>query len=148
MAVFRYSMQNILDVKLKLENQAKIAYGEANLAYMEQERILTELVLKRTRYEQELKRLMEGSLDVKQINQLRGQVADIKTLARRQMIEVHKAQRVLDDARNHLNQVMQERKTQEKLKEKAFDRFKEELAKAEEKEIDELVSYSFQKNMD
>ena len=148
MAVFRYSMQNILDVKLKLENQAKIAYGEANQAYMEQERILTELVLKRTRYEQELKRLMEGSLDVKQINQLRGQVADIKTLARRQMIEVHKAQRVLVDARNHLNQVMQERKTQEKLKEKAFDRFKEELAKEEEKEIDELVSYSFQKNMD
>ena len=148
MAVFRYSMQNILDVKLKLENQAKIAYGEANQAYMEQERILTELVLKRTRYEQELKRLMEGSLDVKQINQLRGQVADIKTLARRQMIEVHKAQRELDDARNHLNQVMQERKTQEKLKEKAFDRFKEELAKEEEKEIDELVSYSFQKNMD
>ena len=148
MAVFRYSMQNILDVKLKLENQAKIAYGEANQAYMEQERILTELVLKRTRYEQELKRLMEGSLDVKQINQLRGQVADIKTLARRQMIEVHKAHRVLDDARNHLNQVMQERKTQEKLKEKAFDRFKEELAKEEEKEIDELVSYIFQKNMD
>ena len=91
---------------------------------------------------------MEGSLDVKQINQLRGQVADIKTLARRQMIEVHKAQRVLYDARNHLNQVMQERKTQEKLKEKAFDRFKEELAKEEKKEIDELVSYSFQKNMD
>ena len=91
---------------------------------------------------------MEGSLDVKQINQLRGQVADIKTLARRQMIEVHKAQRVLDDARNHLTQVMQERKTQEKLKEKAFDRFKEELAKEEKKEIDELVSYSFQKNMD
>ena len=148
MAVFRYSMQNILDVKLKLENQAKIAYGEANQAYMEQERILTEMVLKRTRYEQELKRLMEGSLDVKQINQLRGQVADIKTLARRQMIEVHKAQRVLYDARNHLNQVMQERKTQEKLKEKAFDRFKEELAKEEKKEIDELVSYSFQKNMD
>ena len=43
---------------------------------------------------------------------------------------------------------MQGRKTQEKLKEKAFDRFKEELAKEEEKEIDELVSYSFQKNMD
>ena len=49
MAVFRYSMQNILDVKLKLENQAKIAYGEANQAYMEQERILTEQALKRNR---------------------------------------------------------------------------------------------------
>jgi len=38
---------------------------------------------------------------------------------------------------------MQERKTQEILKEKAFDAFKKEIAQAESKEIDELTSYVF-----
>ena len=30
MAKFRYRMQNILDIKEKMENQAKTAYGMAN----------------------------------------------------------------------------------------------------------------------
>ena len=40
---------------------------------------------------------------------------------------------------------MQERKVQEKLREKAFEEFKHELAEAETKEIDELVSYTYNK---
>ena len=42
-----------------------------------------------------------------------------------------------------MNEVMQERKIHEKLREKAFDEFKQELAVAETKEIDELVSYTY-----
>ena len=61
----------------------------------------------------------------------------------RQMMEVHKAQKEMEDARRELNAVMQERKVQEKLREKAFDEFKQELAAAEIKEIDELVSYTY-----
>ena len=67
----------------------------------------------------------------------------MKTMVRRQMMEVHKAERVREDARRALNEVMQERKVQEKLREKAFEEFKKELADQETKEIDELVSYTF-----
>ena len=38
---------------------------------------------------------------------------------------------------------MIERKTHEKLKEKAYNEFLEELSAQEDKEIDELVSYQF-----
>lgn len=34
MAKFIYRMQNILDIKLKLESQAKIAYSQANAALL------------------------------------------------------------------------------------------------------------------
>ncbi len=44
-----------------------------------------------------------------------------------------------------MNEVVQERKVQEKLREKAFEEFKHELAEAETKEIDELVSYTYNK---
>jgi len=46
-------------------------------------------------------------------------------------------------ARIELNRVMVERKTHEKLRERAFEEFKQEIAQAESKEIDELVSYNY-----
>lgn len=143
MAKFVYSMQNILNIKLKLESQAKIVYGQANAKVMEEQRILTEMVLKRTRYEKELKELMNGPLDVVKVNQMRDQVSAMKTIARRQMMVVHKAEIELEDARRALNEIMIERKTQEVLRDKAFEQFKMELARQESKEIDELVSYTY-----
>lgn len=143
MAKFRYRMQNILDVKMKLESQAKIAYGIANQKYMEEQKKLQEIILRRTSYEKILKESMMGTIDVRQVSHARADVNTMKTLMRRQMIEVHKAERAMEDARKALNDVMMERKTHEKLKEKAFEQFKEELKAEESKEIDQLVSYTY-----
>ena len=95
MAKFTYRMQNILDIKIKLENQAKIAYATASRQLAE---------------EQE---------------------------------KLHAAEKTLEMARIELNRVMVERKTHEKLRERAFEEFKQEIAQAESKEIDELVSYNY-----
>ena len=143
MAKFRYRMQNILNVKLKLESQAKIAYGIANQKYLEEQKKLQEIILRRNSYEKILKESMMGSIDVRQVAHARADVNTMKTLMRRQMIEVHKAERVLEDARKALNEVMMERKTHEKLKDKAFEQFKAELNAEESKEIDQLVSYTY-----
>ena len=143
MAKFRYRMQNILNVKMKLESQAKIAYGIANQKYLEEQRKLQEIILRRNSYEKILKESMMGTIDVRQVLHARADVNTMKTLMRRQMIEVHKAERVLEDARKALNEVMMERKTHEKLKEKAFEQFKAELNAEESKEIDQLVSYTY-----
>ena len=61
---------------------------------------------------------------------------------RSQMMEVKKAEKAVDAARLKLQEAMQERKMHERLREKAFDVFLEELALAESKEIDGLVSYT------
>jgi flagellar FliJ protein len=58
-------------------------------------------------------------------------------------MEVHKAERAMEDARKALNDIMMDRKTHEKLKEKAFEQFMEELKAEESKEIDQLVSYTY-----
>ena len=143
MAKFRYRMQNILDIKMKLESQAKIAYGIANQKYMEEQKKLQEIMLRRASYEKILKESMIGTIDVRQVSHARADVNTMKTIMRRQMIEVHKAERALEDARKALNEVMMERKTHEKLKEKAFEQFKAELNAEESKEIDQLVSYTY-----
>jgi len=143
MAKFKYRMQNILDVKMKLESQAKIAYGIANQKYQEEQKKLQEIVLRRASYEKILKESMTGKIDVRQVSHARADVNTMKTLMRRQMMEVHKAERAMEDARKALNEVMMERKTHEKLKEKAFEQFKAELNAEESKEIDQLVSYTY-----
>ena len=143
MAKFKYRMQNILDVKMKLESQAKITYGIANQKYLDEQKKLQEIVLRRASYERILKESMMGKIDVRQVSHARADVNTMKTLMRQQMMEVHKAERIMEDARKALNEVMMERKTHEKLKEKAFEQFKEELKAEESKEIDQLVSYTY-----
>lgn len=143
MAKFRYRMQNILNVKMKLESQAKITYGIANQKYLDEQQKLQEIILRRNSYEKILKESMMGNINVREVTHARADVNTMKTLMRRQMIEVHKAELALEDARRALNEIMQDRKTHEKLKEKAFQQFMEEEKAAESKEIDQLVSYTY-----
>ncbi len=70
---------------------------------------------------------MQGNLNLQEVEHARADVNAMKTIVRRQMVEVHRAEKELEDARNRLKTVMQERKVQEKLREKAFEEFKQEI---------------------
>lgn len=143
MAKFVYRMQNILDIKRKLETQAEMEYALANQKYMQEQQILQGYVLRRNEYEKRLKFLMEGTIQVQEVTHAKADLNTMRTIVRRQMMEVHKAEREMEEARRVLNEVIQERKVHEKLREKAFEEFKSELAAQESKEIDELVSYTY-----
>lgn len=146
MAKFEYRMQNILDVKLKMESQAKIAYGIANTKLMEEQKKLQKLMVQRAGYEREARELVTGTIDVMKIKACRQSVDTMKSLIRTQMMQVHTAEKNLEVARRQLSELMVERKTHEKLKEKAFEEFKKEIQYSENKEIDELVSYTYHDN--
>ena len=145
MAKFVYRMQNILNIKQKLETQAQMAYSIANQKYLEEQKVLQQYLIRRVGYEKQLKEAMQGDLNLQEVAHARANVNDMKTIVRRQMLQVHTAEKAMEDARVALNEVMQERKVQEKLREKAFEEFKQELATTETKEIDELVSYTYNK---
>lgn len=145
MAKFVYRMQNILNIKQKLETQAQMAYSIANQKYLEEQKVLQQYLIRRVGYEKQLKEAMQGDLNLQEVAHARANVNDMKTIVRGQMMQVHTAEKAMEDARVALNEVMQERKVQEKLREKAFEEFKQELAATETKEIDELVSYTYNK---
>ena len=147
MAKFTYRMQNILDIKVKMENQAKIAYGIANSKLMEEQGKLREIVVRKAGYEREAKELVSGNIDVHKIKENKKAIETMKSKQRTQMMNVHVAEKNLEAARVRLNNVMIERKTHEKLKEIAFEEFKQEIQYAENKEIDELVSYTYHENL-
>ena len=143
MAKFKYSMQNILEIKMKLETQAKNEFSIANRKYQTEKDRLDELVLKRVGYETRLKESLCGELNIKDINNLKKDINSIKSAIRTQLSNVKKAEDELEIKRYALNELMKECKTHEKLREKKFDEFQKEERDNESKEIDQLVSFTY-----
>lgn len=143
MKKFKYSLQNILNVKYRLEEQAKGEFATAQ-AKLNEEVAKLELIYKQMHdYEDELKRLISGRLDFKEILFTENAIEAKKNEAKEQKKRVVAANRVLEQARAKLNEVMIERKTHEKLREKAFEEYMAEFNKEEARETDELVSYRY-----
>lgn len=146
MAKFFYRMQNILNIKYKLETQAKTVYAAANEVLRQEELKLDLLYDDVEIYKNKIIELSNNILDVQELKWCNEAIEIKKIHIEQQKIEVKKAQRNLELARIKLNEVMVERKTHEKLKERAFEDFRLELEDSEKKEIDELVSFKFNKS--
>lgn len=136
-------MQNILDIKYRLEDQAKAAYAKAKQKLDEENEKLAHLTQERIQYEIYLRKMMQDKLDILEINFTTKAIDLKKEEIKRQALHVVAAERKAEAAREKLNEIMIERKTHEKLKEQAFEEYQIELASEEKKEIDELVSYRF-----
>lgn len=143
MAKFIFKLQNILDIKQKLESQAKIAYGQANAKLRKEEAALQMLITQRSMYEKRAVELVSGTISIRDIRQNRQSIDIMKSKIRAQMMVVHAAEKQVEAARLKLNEVMIERKTFEKLRERAFEEFKQEVAYEENQAVNELVSYTY-----
>ncbi len=149
MAVFRYKMQGILDIKEKLENKAKQEFAEANMRLDAEKKKMDELQARRFFYMQEGVKLRMEIIDVRKIRENKIAVLKMDEYIANQKKEIARAAKAVEKARAALQEVMQERKAHEKLKESAFEEFLKEEQAAESKEIDQLTSYTYgQKLMD
>ena len=144
MAKFIYRMQNILDIKNKLEIQAKNSYAAARMKLSQEEQKLDNLFEQKNAYEEAYRQQLSGNINVLQINICKNAIALSKNLIKKQLVEVKVASLNLEAAQKRLGEVMKERKIQEKLREKAYEEFLQELSDQEKKEIDELVSFRFE----
>ena len=143
MAVFRYKMQSILDIKLKMETQAKQEFAQAKLILDREEEKLESLYARKREYEERAKDLLNGKLDLQEISDNNVAILRTDEFIAEQKKRVSKAEQLLEKARVKLQEVMQERKVQETLKEKAFEAFLQEEKQQESKEIDQLTSYKY-----
>lgn len=143
MAKFRYRMQNVLNVKEKLESQAKNEFAIAAAKVREEEEKLGVLNGRCEASLDKLKELYSSDLDIPAIKETEDGIELLKYHIKMQKLNLAAANQELEVARDKLTVAMQERKTHEKLKEKQFEEFVKEEAAKESKEIDELVSYRF-----
>lgn len=143
MKKFRYSMENLLQVKVKLEDQAKIAYGNARLILNREEDKLKELESKKALYVDEQRSLRQAKLDLLKIKTSEEAVKIMEEKIKQQQMVVRNARQRLEVTRIRLNNAMVERKTQDKLKDKAWENYRLEFEAEERKEIDELNSFQY-----
>jgi flagellar FliJ protein len=143
MAKFRYSLQSILNIKLKMETQAKQEFSNAANALNEENAKLDALKAKLSEFEAQGVGLLAGTLNIRDIEDNKQEIAIAKEKILIQQDNVRRAQKNLDLAREKLTEVMKERKTHETLREKAFEEFMHEENRAESKSVDELTSYTY-----
>lgn len=143
MARFRYSMQSILNIKLKLETQAKQEFSMARAALDQEEERLAALHERKDEYERQGAELLSGKLKLREIGENKAAIRCMEDYIAHQQINVNMAREKLEAARERLMTVQMERKTHETLKEKAFEAFLVEERRQESKEIDQLTSYTY-----
>ena len=143
MAKFNYRMQNILQLKEKMEEQERNNFAARRRALTEEEDKLQALIDKRNAVAEEGKRLRQTVIDVRSIRENEDLQRYTEEQVTQQRITVRVAEKSLDAARAKMQEAVQERKIHEKMREKAFERFIAEMNAAEVKEIDELTSYVY-----
>lgn len=143
MARFQFPLQNILNMKEKLEEQAKNEYGQANARLMSEQDKLHQLEVRLEEAKQKLKNVLQETLSVLEIRKREDAVEIIKTYVMQQLLVVKRCEKEVEIAREKLSEAMKERKIFEKLREKAFEEFIKEEGRKEQKEVDELMSYKY-----
>lgn len=142
MAVYRFRMQSILNIKEKFEEQAKQEFAVAANKLAREEEILAELCERKQSYiEVGIMLRNADSIDVRLIKENKEAVDRMDEFIEQQQIQVNFARKELEAARRKMMEARTQTQTYEKLKEKDFDAFIAEENRKESKEIDELNSY-------
>ena len=141
MKKFVYKMQSVLSVKEKLEEQEKSRYAAAQAKLNEEEEKLAALKERRDACEERLRESVGAGLNIMTIRHNEDALETLKVFIKTQEFAVQKAEQNVEAAMYRLREAMAERKTHERLKEKAFEEYLAEQNAEEQKEIDELVSY-------
>ena len=143
MAKFIYRMENILNIKYKMEEQAKQEYMVVRMRLDEAEEQLDSLKKRKNDYFDLYRRLVSEKLEILEIEECKEAIIIIDEYINAQKKVVKSIETELDAAIQKMNIAMQERKIHEKLKEYQFELFLHELNREEMKEIDELISYQY-----
>ncbi len=145
MKKFKYSMESILQINIKLEDQARNNYSSARNRLTEEEERLDQIIIRKNTYEDELRQLRSMKLDLFKIKECEQAIELMEEKKQEQANIVRNAENRLEIARIRLSTAMIERKTQDKLKENAWAEYLEEYEAEQQKEVDELNSFSYSK---
>ena len=110
MAKFIYRMQNILDIKNKLEVQARNSYAAARVRLSQEEEKLDSLFAQKKAYEEAYRQQLSGNINIVQINICKNAIELSKNMIKKQLVEVKVASLNLEAAQKRLGEVMKERK--------------------------------------
>jgi len=138
---FKFKLEGVLSVKLRLEEQAKAAFASAMQTLNACEQKRDEAKNRVAAYERKFEELVNGVLNITEINLCKEAIRIVREDLTEKENAVKRASNRVEMCRKNLSNAIMERKTLERLKEKEFEEYIKEYNDDERKQIDELVSY-------
>ena len=147
MAKFTFKLQSILNLKEKLEEQKKIELGNATTYLIQQEALLKTLQSSLEDLIDELYGKNGKSVYAKELVKLNVAIKYYEEEIQNQKEVILKAQKMVEQKREALNKALIEKKTFEKLKEFALEKYFLEEQLQANKQLDEIISYNQMKEV-
>jgi flagellar FliJ protein len=141
MAVFRFRLQKLLDLKQQLEDKIKNELGLAIQAHEQEKEKLALIDAGISRLTEDFRKACSGTIQPGKIKEIKAWLEVQKEARERQLEAVKRSRENVDKIRARLVTAMQEKKVLANLKEKEFEKFRKQEERNERKLTDELVSY-------
>lgn len=140
---FKFRLQSLLNVKEKFEQQAKIVFGEETAKLKIEKDKLKNLYDEKEEILNKQRESFTGTINIQTFNDYRNYSMSLDKTIVVQIKNVSLQEKKTEEAKLKLAEIIKERKTLEKLKENEIELFKKEAQLAEDKQVDELVTYKF-----
>lgn len=145
MSKFIFKLQSLLNIKEKLEEQNKIEYGKALAALEEEKSKLINLETKKNDNILNFRESIKKGIKSEYIKNINYFIVYIDKKIEEQLCNIEKAENFVEEKRLILLNSMKEKKVLETLKDKEKEIYLKEVMKEEQKNVDEIVSYKYNK---
>ena len=140
---FQFRLQQYLGVKEQIEDQKELEYGRA-LQKLEEEKLkLVSMQNQITENIDALRSSITKSISPMEIRRYNNTIERLKHQIQVQEEVIKSAEAFVEEKRQELVQAMKERKALEIVRDKAREEFNLEQNLAEQKQVDELVSFKY-----
>lgn len=143
MMKFKYDLQNILNLKEKMEEQKKMALKNAHQHLEVQKDKLNHLHDQLDASNGSFRDSVCHTIKVREIRTLNHMNQYMQTCIKEQNTVVEQATYEVENKRVALTEALMEKKMYEKLKANAYESYKVAFNKEEQKKLDEIVSYKY-----
>lgn len=143
MGKFNFRLASILNIKEKFEEQKEIELGNAMIELNQQLERLEGIQLEKSKFVIAFESKHGKSIKAKVLIELNSAIRYYAKEIKQQQIRIDRAGEKVELKREELKKAVLERKTYEKLKERALEDYMEREKVEDNKLLDEIVSYKY-----
>lgn len=140
---FQFRLQQYLGVKEQIEEQKELEYARALRQVEEEKAELRRMVQERQDAIDNMRQALQRNISPVEIRRYNNTIERLKHHILVQEERVKAAEKFAEEKRQELVQAMKDRKALEIVREKALEEFNLEQNLAEQKQVDELVSFKY-----
>lgn len=145
MAGFAFKLNGLLKVKEKIEEQKKIELGKALSSLSYEEEKLNEIKNRRVQVIESQREAVKNVVNIANYTQMNNFIKQLDKQEQHQLVKIKQAEIIVNERKEELMEAMKERKSLEKLKENEQIAYNKEVLMKEQKIVDEIVSYKYNK---